>query len=162
MQIQSRRHAYIASLLRVRHVLVAVNKMDLIGYDEANFPLSSRIRFQSMCLTRSRPAPALSRIALCPRMSNAAKAISSQFADWARCHADVQVRHCWGCSKLCPPRSKLENVRHSPFSMQRCEFLARLHLPRIRRCRLRQAQSAVATRLPVFPQDEAREIRTHY
>jgi sulfate adenylyltransferase large subunit len=35
--IQSRRHAYIASLLRVRHVLVAVNKMDLIGYDEAVF-----------------------------------------------------------------------------------------------------------------------------
>jgi sulfate adenylyltransferase subunit 1 len=35
--IQSRRHAYIASLLRVRHVLVAVNKMDLIGYDEEAF-----------------------------------------------------------------------------------------------------------------------------
>ncbi len=35
--IQSRRHAYIASLLRVRHVLVAVNKMDLIGYDEPAF-----------------------------------------------------------------------------------------------------------------------------
>ncbi|MDR3386863.1 MAG: GTP-binding protein, partial [Rudaea sp.] len=35
--IQSRRHAYIASLLRVRHVLVAVNKMDLIGYNEATF-----------------------------------------------------------------------------------------------------------------------------
>jgi len=35
--IQSRRHAYIASLLRVRHVLVAVNKMDIIGYDEAIF-----------------------------------------------------------------------------------------------------------------------------
>jgi sulfate adenylyltransferase large subunit len=35
--IQSRRHAYIASLLRVRHVLVAVNKMDLIGYDEPVF-----------------------------------------------------------------------------------------------------------------------------
>jgi sulfate adenylyltransferase large subunit len=35
--IQSRRHAYIASLLRVRHVIVAVNKMDLIGYDEATF-----------------------------------------------------------------------------------------------------------------------------
>jgi sulfate adenylyltransferase large subunit len=34
---QSRRHAYIASLLRVRHVLVAVNKMDLIGYDEERF-----------------------------------------------------------------------------------------------------------------------------
>jgi len=35
--VQSRRHAYIASLLRVKHVLVAVNKMDLIGYDEAKF-----------------------------------------------------------------------------------------------------------------------------
>jgi len=35
--IQSRRHAFIASLLRVRHVIVAVNKMDLIGYDEAKF-----------------------------------------------------------------------------------------------------------------------------
>jgi len=35
--VQSRRHAYIASLLRVRHVLVAVNKMDLNGYDEDRF-----------------------------------------------------------------------------------------------------------------------------
>jgi sulfate adenylyltransferase subunit 1 len=35
--IQSRRHAYIASLLRVKQVIVAVNKMDLIGYDEAAF-----------------------------------------------------------------------------------------------------------------------------
>ena len=35
--VQSRRHAYIASLLRVRHILVAVNKMDLIGYDEDAF-----------------------------------------------------------------------------------------------------------------------------
>ena len=35
--VQSRRHAYIASLLRVRHILVAINKMDLIGYDEVAF-----------------------------------------------------------------------------------------------------------------------------
>jgi sulfate adenylyltransferase subunit 1 len=35
--VQSRRHAYIASLLRVRHILVAVNKMDLIGYVEDAF-----------------------------------------------------------------------------------------------------------------------------
>jgi sulfate adenylyltransferase subunit 1 (EFTu-like GTPase family) len=35
--VQSRRHAYIASLLRVRHVIVAVNKMDLIAYDESKF-----------------------------------------------------------------------------------------------------------------------------
>ncbi len=36
--VQSRRHAYIASLLRVRHIIVAVNKMDLVGYDEARVP----------------------------------------------------------------------------------------------------------------------------
>ena len=41
--VQSRRHAYIASLLRVRHVLVAVNKMDLVGFDEATFVQSSTI-----------------------------------------------------------------------------------------------------------------------
>jgi sulfate adenylyltransferase subunit 1 len=35
--VQSRRHAFIASLLRVRHVLVAVNKMDLVDYNEAAF-----------------------------------------------------------------------------------------------------------------------------
>jgi sulfate adenylyltransferase subunit 1 len=34
---QSRRHAYIASLLGVRHILVAVNKMDLVDYDEQVF-----------------------------------------------------------------------------------------------------------------------------
>src|SRR5215469_15218515 len=40
--VQSRRHAYIASLLRVRHVLVAVNKMDLVGYEEAVFQAIER------------------------------------------------------------------------------------------------------------------------
>src|SRR5690606_15130173 len=30
---QTRRHSYIASLLGVRHVLLAVNKMDMVGYD---------------------------------------------------------------------------------------------------------------------------------
>jgi sulfate adenylyltransferase large subunit len=34
---QTRRHAYIASLLRIPHVVVGVNKMDLVGYDEAVF-----------------------------------------------------------------------------------------------------------------------------
>jgi sulfate adenylyltransferase subunit 1 len=35
--VQSRRHAYINSLFGVRHVIVAVNKMDLVDYDEAKF-----------------------------------------------------------------------------------------------------------------------------
>ncbi len=34
---QSRRHAYIASLLGIPHLLVAVNKMDLVGFEEARF-----------------------------------------------------------------------------------------------------------------------------
>ncbi len=33
----TRRHAYIASLLRIPHLVVCVNKMDLVGYDEAAF-----------------------------------------------------------------------------------------------------------------------------
>ena len=34
---QTRRHSYIVSLLGIRHVLLAVNKMDLVGYDFAVF-----------------------------------------------------------------------------------------------------------------------------
>ena len=34
---QSRRHTYIASLLRIPHVVAAVNKMDLVGYSEELF-----------------------------------------------------------------------------------------------------------------------------
>jgi len=34
---QSRRHAFIASLLRIPHLLVCVNKMDLVGFDEGPF-----------------------------------------------------------------------------------------------------------------------------
>ncbi len=34
---QTRRHAFIASLLRIPHVVVCVNKMDLVGYDEDAF-----------------------------------------------------------------------------------------------------------------------------
>jgi len=32
---QSKRHGFIATLLRIPHILVAINKMDLVGYDEA-------------------------------------------------------------------------------------------------------------------------------
>jgi sulfate adenylyltransferase large subunit len=34
---QSRRHAYIASLLRIPHLVVCVNKMDLVDWDEGTF-----------------------------------------------------------------------------------------------------------------------------
>lgn len=34
---QTRRHSFIASLLRIQHIVVCVNKMDLVGHDEAVF-----------------------------------------------------------------------------------------------------------------------------
>ena len=35
--VQTRRHSYIVSLLGVRHVVLAVNKMDLVGYSQSIF-----------------------------------------------------------------------------------------------------------------------------
>ncbi len=35
VQIQSKRHGFIATLLRIPHIVVAVNKMDLVDYDAA-------------------------------------------------------------------------------------------------------------------------------
>ena len=37
VQTQTRRHSFIVSLLGIRHLLLAVNKMDLVGYDPAVF-----------------------------------------------------------------------------------------------------------------------------
>lgn len=34
---QTRRHSYIASLLGIKHIVVAINKMDLLGFDEQVF-----------------------------------------------------------------------------------------------------------------------------
>lgn len=55
---QSRRHAYIASLLGIPHLAVCVNKMDLVGYDPEVFERISRsfhdycaqLRFQDVAL----------------------------------------------------------------------------------------------------------------
>ena len=37
VQVQTRRHSYICALLGIRHVIVAVNKMDLVEWDETVF-----------------------------------------------------------------------------------------------------------------------------
>ena len=34
---QTRRHSYLVALIGIRHVVLAVNKMDLVGYDQAMF-----------------------------------------------------------------------------------------------------------------------------
>src|SRR5437762_14195291 len=35
--VQTRRHSYLVSLLGIRHVVVAVNKMDLVDWSQARF-----------------------------------------------------------------------------------------------------------------------------
>ncbi|MFM5954429.1 MAG: sulfate adenylyltransferase subunit CysN, partial [Novosphingobium sp.] len=35
--VQTRRHSYLCHLLGIRHLVLAVNKMDLVGYDQATF-----------------------------------------------------------------------------------------------------------------------------
>lgn len=47
---QSRRHAFLASLLGIRHLVLAVNKMDLLGWDQEKLT-----RFETNS-TPSRPA----------------------------------------------------------------------------------------------------------
>jgi len=37
LQTQTRRHAFLVSLMGIKHVVLAVNKMDLIGFDEGRF-----------------------------------------------------------------------------------------------------------------------------
>ena len=37
VQTQTRRHSYIASLLGIKHIIVAINKMDLMDFDQAKF-----------------------------------------------------------------------------------------------------------------------------
>ena len=34
---QTKRHSYLCQLLGIKHIIVAINKMDLIGYDEVQF-----------------------------------------------------------------------------------------------------------------------------
>jgi bifunctional enzyme CysN/CysC len=37
VQTQTRRHSYLASLIGIRHIVLAINKMDLVGYSQATF-----------------------------------------------------------------------------------------------------------------------------
>ena len=58
---QTRRHSYLVSLLGIRHVVLAVNKMDLVGYSQDVFDAHrgrvSRVR----ATDRARPTSSASR-----------------------------------------------------------------------------------------------------
>jgi sulfate adenylyltransferase large subunit len=53
---QSRRHAFIANLLGIRHFVVAINKMDLVGFDQAVYD-SIRLEFTGFMQRIGAPAP---------------------------------------------------------------------------------------------------------
>ncbi|MSR18854.1 MAG: bifunctional sulfate adenylyltransferase subunit 1/adenylylsulfate kinase [Phycisphaerales bacterium] len=53
---QTRRHAFISSLLGIRHVVAAVNKMDLVGFSESRFRAIER-EFQEYCGKLGIPDP---------------------------------------------------------------------------------------------------------
>jgi sulfate adenylyltransferase large subunit len=53
---QSRRHAFIANLLGIKHFVVAINKMDLVGFDQAVYD-AIRIEFTEFMKRINAPAP---------------------------------------------------------------------------------------------------------
>ena len=53
---QSRRHAFIANLLGIRHFVVAINKMDLVGFDKAVYD-AIRDEFTASCSVSARRTP---------------------------------------------------------------------------------------------------------
>ena len=53
---QTRRHAYLVNLLGIRHIVLAVNKMDLVDFDQARFD-EIVSDFNQFAATLSMPAP---------------------------------------------------------------------------------------------------------
>ena len=54
---QSRRHAFIANLLGIKHFVVAINKMDLVGFDEAVYDAIRDRVHRLSCSGSARPTP---------------------------------------------------------------------------------------------------------
>lgn len=59
---QSKRHTYIANMLGVRHIVVAVNKMDLVEYSRSRFHEIVASYLQIAGISASKP----SRRSRCP------------------------------------------------------------------------------------------------
>ena len=52
VQIQTRRHSFITSLLGIQHIIVAINKMDLVNYKESTF---TKIKDEYMQFSKNLP-----------------------------------------------------------------------------------------------------------
>ena len=52
VQVQTRRHSFITSLLGIKHIIVAINKMDLVDYKESTF---SKIKDEYLQFSKNLP-----------------------------------------------------------------------------------------------------------
>jgi small GTP-binding protein len=84
---QTRRHSYIVSMLGVRHVVLAVNKMDLVGFSPDVYR-QIVTRFHSWALDRSSRSPS----------ARARATISSPIPTGRH---GTKVRPCWSTWKPC-------------------------------------------------------------
>jgi len=147
VQIQSRRHAYIASLLRVRHALVAVNKMDLIGYDEPTFrAIESDLR------------PSLSRLPPTPERLSRCTLSRQCFEGDNVVHATDAMPWYAGPSllELLEALPSAQETSSAPFRFPVQRVLRPDHTSADSRDRLPREQFIEATRLLSFLRDEAR------
>ena len=112
--VQSRRHAYIASLLRVRHIIVAVNKMDLIGYNEDVFRTIERDFRQvleQIAADTGNPVEASFVPVSALKGDNVVhRAASGAGDESARCRGTT-ARRCLSCSNCFHPRTASTRLR---------------------------------------------------
>ncbi|STV10696.1 sulfate adenylyltransferase [Klebsiella pneumoniae subsp. pneumoniae] len=87
---QTRRHSFISTLLGIKHLVVAVNKMDLVEFSEARF---NEIREDYLTFAEQLPATLISALCRCRRW----KAIMSPAR--ARICRGTVARRCWKSSK---------------------------------------------------------------
>ena len=107
---QSRRHGYIASLLGIPNFVVAVNKMDAVGYDEAVFRAIE---------TEYREFIGRLSVQLTPRMPTSCRSARSKATTWcgpAAICPGSKGPVCWSFSK----RFRFTSALESPPFVFRC------------------------------------------
>ena len=152
--VQSRRHAYIASLLRVRHVIVAVNKMDLIGYDEQAFRAIERDFRQVLEQIAADTGNPVEATFVPVSALKGDNVVHRAGHESARCRGTTAPR-CSNCWNRCRPRTSCTRAR-SVFRCSACcgPITPSADLPD----RSHRARFAPATRSPCCPPAARRNV----
>ena len=124
---QTRRHAAVAALLRVPHVVLAVNKMDLVDYDEAVFTRDRR--------GVHRATPTRSGIADVDGHPGLGAARRQRRRPLDRARPGTTARRCWSTSSRVPvgPTPPTEPLRFPVQYVIRPQTRRAPRLPRLRR-----------------------------